>query len=151
LENIAIILSSIMADRTPGQELTWDKLEACAVPEDEAEFENDYDLRGVSTTKYEHTTYQADPYYGTVGWYKFIKGKGKKTVAATNGDEGAYECLVLKKITKSVKNDGTVDFNEFAINLPVSIIPMAHIVFHKIMKLRDEYSASAREAFEAVN
>jgi hypothetical protein len=150
MENVATILDNIMADRTPGQDMTMEKLEQCAVPSEYAEYAHDYDLREATHTKYEHTTYQADPYYGTVGWFKFLKGKGKKTVAAGRNDEGAYECLLLKKVTKHIKDNGSVEFNEFAMNIPVSMIPVLTLVFNKLLLIKEECSNTAREAAAAI-
>jgi hypothetical protein len=139
LENVSTILDSIMEDRTPGKALDMAKLDACV--EESDEFENSFDLRDAGIhPKYEHSTYQADPYYGTVGWFKFLKGKGKKTVAAGRNDDGAYECLVLKKVNKSGN-----EVSEFAINIPVGMIPVLQLVFQKILIIRDNYM-EARDA-----
>jgi hypothetical protein len=144
-----------MADRKEPNELTIEALEDHTtsdlefMDEDGDEYTHDYDLRGMTATRYEHTTYEAEPYLGTVGWYKFTKGKGKKTVRATREDDGAYECLYLRKITKVVKDNGEVELNEFPINIPVGMIPVMNLAMTKISELRDESTLAGKTCVAA--
>lgn len=144
------ILIQIMKDRKVGQELTLDTLDFCIVANEDQDdgFEHEYDLRDVMRTRYEHTTYEAEPYFGTVGWFKFTKGKGKKTVEAEREEEGAYECLLLKKVTKVIKDNGSVELNEFAINLPTSLIPILTIALRKVLQLKEDHSDAQDKAIE---
>lgn len=144
MDNVSTILNKIMEDRKPGQELTAATLEACRKEED-ADYDNAYDLRDITRTRYEHSTYEAEPYFGTVGWFKFSKGKGKKAVAARSDDDGAYECLSLKKVTKVVKDNGQVEFIEFPINVTVSLIPVLAFALNKIVEERDKRHESAKK------
>jgi hypothetical protein len=124
------LFSSAMRDFSHGDELnmeTLDQLERSV-----ADFDHYYDFTKMNMRGFKHKTYVAKPYEATIGWYQYSKQGKKKSLLADKDDDNTYEAMVLKKISKVTEKDGKVNYKEFVMNIPTSMIPLIALSFKKI-------------------
>lgn len=130
-----MIFNTAMKEYEEGDQINMSLLETLKTPHEN--YDHFYDFGKMNHRGFQHMTYEASPYEGTIGFYSYTSTNRNHKKAKKDSSENSYEALVLKKITKLTSDDGKITKKEFVINIPVSMIPIMTIVFKKILQYID--------------